>query len=223
MVRAPASIAGLEDAAEEIDVGAHRVLGGELDVVGVLARELHRPHRLLDHLVGLHAQLVLHVDGAGGDEGVHAPRVGALDRLARAADVVLVGARERAHGASPSPPRATAWTASKSPGLEAAKPASITSTRMRSSCLPMRTFSSRVMDAPGLCSPSRMVVSKMINWSCMVFSDARMDSHPAPALPERPVLHELWGWRFLARGAQQQQAERERAGQGEAKDERSPC
>jgi hypothetical protein len=58
---------------------------------------------------------------------------------------------------------ATAWIASKSPGLEAAKPASITSTRRRSSCLPMRTFSSRVMAAPGLCSPSRIVVSKMIN------------------------------------------------------------
>jgi hypothetical protein len=27
----------------------------------------------------------------------------------------------------------------------------------------MRSFSSRVIEAPGLCSPSRMVVSKMIN------------------------------------------------------------
>ena len=63
----------LEDAAQEIDVRAPRVLGGELDVVGVLARELHRLHRRLEHLVGLHAQLLLHVDRAGGDEGVDAP------------------------------------------------------------------------------------------------------------------------------------------------------
>jgi hypothetical protein len=34
----------------------------------------------------------------------------------------------------------------------------------------MRSFSSRVMDAPGDCSPSRKVVSKMINWSDMVLS-----------------------------------------------------
>jgi hypothetical protein len=29
----------------------------------------------------------------------------------------------------------------------------------------MRSFSSRVIEAPGLCSPSRMVVSKMIKLS----------------------------------------------------------
>ena len=42
------------------------------------------------------------------------------------------------------------------------KPASMTSTRMRSSCRAMRIFSSFVIDAPGLCSPSRIVVSNMI-------------------------------------------------------------
>ena len=52
--------------------------------------------------------------------------------------------------------------ASKSPGEAAAKPASMTSTRMRSSWRAMRTFSSLVIDAPGDCSPSRKVVSKMI-------------------------------------------------------------
>ena len=50
---------------------------------------------------------------------------------------------------------------SKSPCEAAAKPASMTSTRRRSSCLAMRTFSSLVIDAPGDCSPSRSVVSKM--------------------------------------------------------------
>jgi len=63
---------------------------------------------------------------------------------------------------------AMARTASKSPLLLAAKPASITSTRSRSSCLAMRSFSSRVIEAPGLCSPSRKVVSKMIRRSMVV-------------------------------------------------------
>src|SRR5690242_2691474 len=62
---------------------------------------------------------------------------------------------------------ATARIASKSPGLDAANPASITSTRRRSSCFATRSFSSFVMAAPGLCSPSRMVVSNTINWSFM--------------------------------------------------------
>ena len=72
---------------------------------------------------------------------------------------------------------AIARTASKSPLEDAGKPASITSTRMRSSARAMRSFSSLVMDAPGLCSPSRMVVSKMINlpllmvWSSWIWMD----------------------------------------------------
>jgi len=62
---------------------------------------------------------------------------------------------------------AIARTASKSPVEDAAKPASITSTRSFSSCLAMRSFSSRVIEAPGLCSPSRKVVSKMISLSAI--------------------------------------------------------
>ncbi len=62
---------------------------------------------------------------------------------------------------------ATPLTAAKSPGLDAGKPASITSTFRRSSALAMRSLSSRLMAAPGLCSPSRMVVSKMISLSLL--------------------------------------------------------
>jgi hypothetical protein len=65
---------------------------------------------------------------------------------------------------------AIARTASKSPLEEAGNPASITSTFMRSSARAMRSFSSRVMDAPGLCSPSRMVVSKMISLSVVLMA-----------------------------------------------------
>ena len=59
-------------------------------------------------------------------------------------------------------------TASKSPFELAAKPASITSTFRRSSWRAIRSFSSLVMDAPGDCSPSRKVVSKMISLSAIV-------------------------------------------------------
>src|ERR1700741_1919739 len=62
---------------------------------------------------------------------------------------------------------AIVWIASKSPFELAAKPASMTSTFMRSSCFAMRIFSSFVIDAPGDCSPSRNVVSKMISLSDM--------------------------------------------------------
>ena len=60
--------------------------------------------------------------------------------------------------------------AAKSPSELAAKPASITSTLRRSSWRAMRTFSSRVIDAPGDCSPSLNVVSKMINLSVIAYS-----------------------------------------------------
>ena len=105
--------------------------------------------------------------------------------------------------ASPQTPqsrtaRATACTASKSPVLAVGKPASITSTRMRSSALAMRTFSSRVMEAPGLCSPSRRVVSKMISLSRMgcAPSEPRRPAAPAwnPSVgPGRRIL-EFWNF-----------------------------
>ena len=79
-------------------------------------------------------------------------------------------ARARAHTVLSVTAAATAFTDSKSPGLATGNPASMISTRMRSSSLAIRTFSSRVMDAPGLCSPSRKVVSNIIKWSLILFS-----------------------------------------------------
>ena len=60
---------------------------------------------------------------------------------------------------------ATFLTASKSPGDAAGKPASMMSTFSFSSCRATCSFSCRPMLAPGHCSPSRSVVSKMITWS----------------------------------------------------------
>ena len=89
----------LDDAAEEIDLRAAGVLAGKLHVGAQTARLLHRAHCLLHHLVRLHAQLVLHVDRAGGDKGVNAPGVGAGQRFGSAFDVGIDGARQAAHGA----------------------------------------------------------------------------------------------------------------------------
>jgi hypothetical protein len=56
-------------------------------------------------------------------------------------------------------------TASKSPSLMIGKPASMTSTPSRASCRATSIFSRKFIDAPGHCSPSRSVVSKMITLS----------------------------------------------------------
>ncbi len=75
---------------------------------------------------------------------------------------------------------AISCTASKSPLELAAKPASITSTLSRSSWRAIRSFSSLVIEAPGDCSPSRKVVSKMISWSAMwtPCEQAALVAHP---------------------------------------------
>jgi hypothetical protein len=56
-------------------------------------------------------------------------------------------------------------TALKSPGEEMGKPASITSTPISSSTWAISTFSLTLRAAPGDCSPSRRVVSRMITRS----------------------------------------------------------
>jgi len=88
----------LEDPAQEIEFRATSVLGGELHVIGILAGPADGLDRLLDDLIRTHAQLLFHVDGRGRDERVYAPRFRRFDRLARPADVVFVGARQRTDG-----------------------------------------------------------------------------------------------------------------------------
>src|SRR5690606_5553998 len=58
-------------------------------------------------------------------------------------------------------------TAPKSLGLAIAKPASITCTRSSTLARRMRSLSSRVMDAPGLRSPSRKAVPNLITPSAL--------------------------------------------------------
>src|SRR6266699_770384 len=110
---------------------------------------------------------------------------------------------------------APACTASKSPFEDAGKPASITSTRMRSSCRAMRSFSSLVIEAPGLCSPSRMVVSNMISRSFMLLLRIEcLKIVPRRPHAPRPGTAEL-GLGLCAREAQQQTRQKQ-AAEGEA-------
>ena len=85
--------------AEEVDVAAGRVLGGELDVRAVLLCVGHHLRRALQHLLRGHLQLVLHMYRRGRDEEVDAWIRRALDRLPGAVDVLLGGARQRGHRA----------------------------------------------------------------------------------------------------------------------------
>ncbi len=69
--------------------------------------------------------------------------------------------RARAAIETPFASRAIRRTASKSPGEAAGKPASMTSTFSRTSWRATSSFSAAVSPAPGACSPSRRVVSKI--------------------------------------------------------------
>ena len=77
---------------------------------------------------------------------------------------------------------AMSCTASKSPFDDAGKPASMTSTRSRSSWRAMRASRRASSTRRAICSPSRSVVSKMIRWSDMVLLD--LQAAPRRALRE---------------------------------------
>ena len=83
---------GLDHARQKIGFAAIAVLRAEFDVFDEIAPEAHRLLGLLQHLLGCHAQLFLHVQRTGGDESVNASAVGPLQGLGRTRDVAVVGA-----------------------------------------------------------------------------------------------------------------------------------
>ena len=66
--------------------------------------------------------------------------------------------------------RAIVCTASKSPGDAAGKPASITSMPRRTRPFAISIFSGVCKDTPGVCSPSRRVVSKKYTRFCSIIA-----------------------------------------------------
>ena len=89
---------GRENLHQEIVFGTHGVFGGKFHVIGIFFGDFHRFHRGFHHLLRLHFQLVFHVDGAGGDEGVDAAFGCRGKRFACFADVVFHRAAQRADG-----------------------------------------------------------------------------------------------------------------------------
>ena len=86
----------------------------------------------------------------------------AASRMASQARSMSAGRlRQSAAMTGPRTSRATIWTPAKSSRLATGNPASITSTLSAASWCAMRSFSPGCMLQPGLCSPSRRVVSKM--------------------------------------------------------------
>ena len=163
-VVAPASTTASYDLQQVVDVRAAGVLGGELDLRVATQRLAGVRDPLdggLERLLAGGPQLVLEVDVAGGDEQVQVRPLGGRAAPPRpAADRRPCSARGR-------PPRRP-WSPSRSagpprshPGEAAGKPASMTSTLRRTSCRATSSFSATVRPAPGACSPSRSVVSKM--------------------------------------------------------------
>jgi len=86
------------DACDERGIGASRILARELDLVDERGGVLDRPARLLDDLVGLEAELLLHVDRARPEHDVNARPNGAGERLGCGIDVLATGADERRDG-----------------------------------------------------------------------------------------------------------------------------
>src|SRR2546425_949349 len=87
--------------------------------------------------------------------------LGAPFKASQARSISSGRARARLQIVGPSTSCAMRRTASKSPGELYANPASMMSTPSRANCLATINFSSGFMAAPGDCSPSRSVVSKM--------------------------------------------------------------
>jgi hypothetical protein len=98
-------------------------------------------------------------------DSLHVARLRAAGATASAQALMSpAAARARPQITGPSGvPTASAMrcTALKSPGLAKGKPASMMSTPRRASCWAIASFSSRFRLAPGDCSPSRRVVSKI--------------------------------------------------------------
>lgn len=80
---------GPRDLAQEIQLGAAAVLRAERHVVHEGSRQAHGLHGLVEDLRFRHAELVLAMDGTGGDEGVDPRPFGRFHRAGGAFDIKL--------------------------------------------------------------------------------------------------------------------------------------
>ena len=82
----------LENTAKKVWIRTAGIFGGKLDVSAMLAGKAHCKFGLFVDLLRRHAQLLLHMQGARGEEGVNAPGLRVLERLDAPTDIAVVGA-----------------------------------------------------------------------------------------------------------------------------------
>src|SRR5207253_2925462 len=86
--RGPGADGELDGATEKVTFRSGRVFGAPLHVVGEIARPRHCRADGIEDGIRSHLELVLHMDGAGRDEGVNARTTRALQSLSGAIDVL---------------------------------------------------------------------------------------------------------------------------------------
>ena len=88
-----------DNPAEEIYFRTACILAGKLHIRAQISSPLDRANCLLDNLVRLQAQLVLHVNRTGGNERMNTAAIGACECFRRAVNVSIHRPREATDGA----------------------------------------------------------------------------------------------------------------------------
>lgn len=109
-----------------------------------------------------HMELVAQVTGAHTQPCMDTGPLGRFERLCSHFDIPVDSARQAAYRASVARNLANLLYGAKVTRTRDGKAASITSTFMRTSWRAMKSFSSVFMLAPGDCSPSHRVASKIV-------------------------------------------------------------
>ena len=89
---------GLDYAAQEVEVGTGRVLGGELNVRAEALCVSDAVRDGLDYFVRGHLELVLHMYRAGCNKGMDTSGLGTADGVVGSLDILVYAARKRADG-----------------------------------------------------------------------------------------------------------------------------
>jgi hypothetical protein len=89
---------GFDNAAQEVEVGAGRILSGEFDIRAEAFRVGNAVRDGFDDLVRGHLELVLHMYRAGSNKGMDTGRFSTADRVVGCLDVLVYAARKRADG-----------------------------------------------------------------------------------------------------------------------------
>ena len=89
---------GFDHTAQKVHIAAVAIFRAEFNVIEQVAGKTHRLTGLLKHLVGRHAQLFLHVQGRGGNEGMDAAPFRTFEGLGRSRNISVVGSGQRTHG-----------------------------------------------------------------------------------------------------------------------------